>query len=173
MKHIKLFENFEINEDWGGSDQAAMNKSMHKELGEPKEFPGLDAILNAAESAVDFYWDEWPEYEKDRDGLINDAARKYMQAYFADLFKGFTKMFNESALSTDIKDDKGLKNYMFFSNLKTIRDAADMILTMDKQYIDSILDDGHAWASDHIATSKDDVEEVANWIKNYSEKLDN
>ena len=36
-----------------------MNQSMHKDLGEPEEFPGLSQIMDAAESAVDFYWDDW------------------------------------------------------------------------------------------------------------------
>jgi hypothetical protein len=29
--------------------------------------------------------------------------------------------------------------------------------------VDMILSDGHDWANDHIATSKDDVEEVKNF----------
>ena len=56
------------------------------------------------------------------------------------------------------------KNYMFFSNLKVIKDKADAILAMDPSQVDAMLSDGHDWASDHIATSKDDVEEVYNWL---------
>ena len=166
MKHVKLFENF-LNEDWGSSDQSAMNQSIHKTLGEPKEFPGLSEILTAAEDAVDFYWDEWEEYKTQREELINDAGRKYMQAYFPDLFKGFTAMFSESRVQK-IEEGGDTKNYMFFSNLKTIRDAADSLLSMDKQYVDSIIENGHGWATDHIATSKDDIEEVAGFFKNYN-----
>jgi hypothetical protein len=44
----------EIKEDWGGSDQSAMNQSIHRDLGNPTEFPGLSQIISAAESAVDF-----------------------------------------------------------------------------------------------------------------------
>jgi hypothetical protein len=58
------------------------------------------------------------------------------------------------------------ENYMFFQNLKTIRDAADAILNMNESMVDMILSNGHDWASDHIATSKDDVEEVHNFLKN-------
>jgi hypothetical protein len=58
------------------------------------------------------------------------------------------------------------KNYMFFQNLKTIRNAADAILNMNESMVDMILSNGHDWASDHIATSKDDVEEVYNFLKN-------
>lgn len=55
-------------------------------------------------------------------------------------------------------------NYMFFSNLKQIHRMAEEILGMDKSAVDEILTNGHAWAVDHIATSKDDIEEVYNWI---------
>jgi hypothetical protein len=36
---------------------------------------------------------------------------------------------------------------------------------MDEAQIDALLDDGHDWALDHISTSKDDVEEVYEWLK--------
>lgn len=57
-----------------------------------------------------------------------------------------------------------LKNYMFFSNLKSIKEKVEKLLSMDASQIDSMLEDGHDWASDHVATSKDDIEEVYNWI---------
>ncbi len=56
--------------------------------------------------------------------------------------------------------------YMFFQNLKTIKRHVDEILKMDKSQIDDLLKGGHDWASDHIAVSKDDIQEVAEWIKN-------
>jgi len=62
-------------------------------------------------------------------------------------------------------DDEGLTNYMFFSNLKQIHKMAEEILAMDKNVVDKMLTEGHAWAVDHVATSKDDVEEVYNFLK--------
>ena len=56
-------------------------------------------------------------------------------------------------------------NYMFFQNLRTIKDAVDGILTYNPELVDAFLSDGHDWANDHIATSKDDVEEVYNFLK--------
>jgi isopropylmalate/homocitrate/citramalate synthase len=56
-------------------------------------------------------------------------------------------------------------HYMFFQNLKTIKDEVDELMRMDKDKIEALLSDGHDWASDHIATSKDDVEEVYNFFK--------
>lgn len=70
------------------------------------------------------------------------------------------KRFNENTDS-----EKGIQNYMFFSNLKTIKRLVDDMLKMDESEIDEMLSNGHNWASDHIATSKDDIEEVYNFIK--------
>jgi hypothetical protein len=63
------------------------------------------------------------------------------------------------------EDHSSMKNYMFFQNILTISDQCEKILEMDPKKVDSILDNGHGWALDHIATSKDDVEEVANFLK--------
>ena len=62
------------------------------------------------------------------------------------------------------KEEGGLKHYMFFSNLKTIKDKVDIILKMNPKMIDSELGKGHDWASDHITSSRDDIEEVFYWI---------
>jgi len=91
----------ELKEDWGSSDQYAMNQSIHKDLGEPKEFPGLGKVIDAAESAVDFYWDEWPEYKTDRNGLIMKAARMYSDSMFPEFMDNMRKMFSEN-LNEDI-----------------------------------------------------------------------
>jgi hypothetical protein len=56
--------------------------------------------------------------------------------------------------------------YMFFSNLETIIRCSNMLLEMNPEQLDRILNEGHDWASDHIATSKDDIEEVANFFIN-------
>jgi hypothetical protein len=72
---------------------------------------------------------------------------------------------NNQPLESPSKMDSGdVKNYMFFSNLKSIKEKIDKLLSMDVNQIDSMLEDGHDWASDHISTSRDDIEEVYNWI---------
>jgi hypothetical protein len=57
-------------------------------------------------------------------------------------------------------------NYMFFGNLKTIKKYVDAMLQMDPRQVQSILSDGHDWAADHIATSKDDIQEVGDFLMN-------
>jgi hypothetical protein len=56
-----------------------------------------------------------------------------------------------------------VENYMFFQNLKTIKHHVDMLLDKPTEEMDSILKK-HDWASEHISTAKDDVEEVCNFF---------
>jgi len=56
--------------------------------------------------------------------------------------------------------------YMFFNNLKTIKAAVDALLQMDPDKVTELLNNGHDWAGDHIATSKDDITEVAEFLMN-------
>lgn len=62
--------------------------------------------------------------------------------------------------------NKDQNNYMFFENLKTIKKMVDAMLQLDAKQVDEMLSDGHGWAVDHIATSKDDVEEVGGFLMN-------
>jgi len=59
----------------------------------------------------------------------------------------------------------GSENYMFFANISNIKRMCEEMLEMDPSKVDSLLSDGHGWATDHIATSKDDVEEVYGFLK--------
>ena len=61
-------------------------------------------------------------------------------------------------------DENG--NYMFFGNLKLIKKYVDAMLEMDANQVQEILSNGHDWAADHIATSKDDVQEVGDFLMN-------
>ena len=57
------------------------------------------------------------------------------------------------------------ENYMFFGNLEQIKRQIEMMLEMDPAKVDAVLTNGHDWAADHIATAKDDIEEVFNFLK--------
>lgn len=59
-----------------------------------------------------------------------------------------------------------LKNYMFFNNLKTIKSAIENLMELDPEEVDRMLSDKHDWASDHIATSKDDITDVLDFFMN-------
>jgi hypothetical protein len=75
------------------------------------------------------------------------------------------KRLNECGCNSEM-DHSNTDNYMFFQNLKTIKKMVDAMLKMDPKHVDQILSNGHGWAADHIATSKDDVEEVGGFLMN-------
>jgi hypothetical protein len=57
------------------------------------------------------------------------------------------------------------KNYMFFKNLHTMKRCIEEIMAMDKEQVDEMIEKGHDWASDHISSSKDDLQEVCDWLR--------
>ena len=38
-------------------------------------------------------------------------------------------------------------------------------MAMDKEQVDEMIERGHDWASDHISSSKDDLQEVCDWLR--------
>jgi len=74
--------------------------------------------------------------------------------------------FSGEGASAKNESHEHQKNYMFFQNLATVKHYVDEVMAMDKAAIDNILSEGHDWASDHLATAKDDVEEVTNFLRN-------
>jgi hypothetical protein len=75
------------------------------------------------------------------------------------------KRLTECGCNSEI-DHSNTDNYMFFQNLKNIKKMVDAMLQLDPAQVDQMLSDGHGWAADHIATSKDDVEEVGGFLMN-------
>lgn len=69
--------------------------------------------------------------------------------------------------------DNSSKNYMFWQNLKTMKHSIEELLKMSQDDVDTLLENGHAWAVDHIATSSDDVEEVYHFIEANCEACSN
>ena len=56
--------------------------------------------------------------------------------------------------------------YMFFSNLEQMRRQCDMLLELERDMVDSILDNGHDWAQDHIAEAKNNMDQVFDFLMN-------
>ena len=78
--------------------------------------------------------------------------------------KGEEKRVKKTAEKLKKHMNEDLNNYMFFQNLETIKQMVDELLELDEKMVDSILASGHDWAEDHITTSKDDIEEVHNFL---------
>ena len=60
--------------------------------------------------------------------------------------------------------------YMFFSNLEQMKRQCDLLLNLDEEMVESILEDGHDWAQDHIAEAKNNMDQVFDFIMNESKK---
>lgn len=80
------------------------------------------------------------------------------------------KKLDSAKNSKILEENHELENYMFFANLENMQRMIRELLKMDKSKVDSILCNGHNWAADHIATSKDDIEEVYNFLMTHDKK---
>jgi hypothetical protein len=67
-------------------------------------------------------------------------------------------------------NDKESSRYMFFSNLEQMRRQCDLLLDFDRNMVESILDNGHDWAQDHIAEAKNNMDQVFDFMMNESKK---
>jgi hypothetical protein len=63
--------------------------------------------------------------------------------------------------------------YMFFSNLEQMKRQCEMLLDMDHNMIEEILENGHDWAQDHIAESKNNMDQVFDFIMNETKREGN
>ena len=70
----------------------------------------------------------------------------------------------DSLIRKVIKEESD--RYMFFSNLEQMRRQCDILLSKNRDEIDSILDDGHDWAQDHIATAKESIDQAFDFLMN-------
>jgi hypothetical protein len=68
-----------------------------------------------------------------------------------------------------LNEQKG-ERYMFFSNLQQIRRQCDLLLDLDESMIESILDNGHDWAQDHVSEAKNNMDQVFDFLMNESKK---
>jgi hypothetical protein len=67
------------------------------------------------------------------------------------------------------EEKKHSSRYMFFSNLEQMKRQCEMLLDMDQDEIESILENGHDWAQDHISEAKNNMDQVFDFLKNEME----
>jgi hypothetical protein len=64
------------------------------------------------------------------------------------------------------------ERYMFFSNLEQIRRQCGLLLDLDRNMVEQILSNGHDWAQDHIAESKNNMDQVFDFLMNETKSGD-
>jgi hypothetical protein len=76
---------------------------------------------------------------------------------------------NESDITNLVKrvlNEQKSERYMFFSNLEQMRRQCDLLLNFDRSEVESILDNGHDWAQDHISEAKNNMDQVFDFMMN-------
>jgi len=67
------------------------------------------------------------------------------------------------------EEEEKSSRYMFFSNLEQMKRQCELLLDLDESEIESILENGHDWAQDHIAEAKNNMDQVFDFIMNQTE----
>ena len=94
--------------------------------------------------------------------MLQRKMKKIVKLTESDLNRIVKKVINEQEVEQ--------ANYMFFSNLKQMKRQIEMIMEMDPDMIDSIIQNGHDWADDHISEAKTNMDQVFDFLKNEIEK---
>jgi len=163
MKNLLDFENHMLDlkekkgEQWIAKAVGEKPGALRKQMGIKK-----DEELTKGEVQAEITKLKKQDTDPDKPGaqLPPAKAKKYKRLNLAKTLMGLKEDHQES------------DNYMFFANISNIKRMCEEILEMSPQEVDALLSDGHGWATDHIATSKDDVEEVYNFLHSSEEMGD-
>jgi hypothetical protein len=81
---------------------------------------------------------------------------------------GDSEMNQVSPMDNDVnfENDTQETSYMFFNNLETIHNMCTEMMEMDHSQINTMLNDGHNWAEDHMSVAKENVSHVFNFLSN-------
>jgi hypothetical protein len=95
----------------------------------------------------------------------NMTMSKTIKMTESDLIRLVKKVIKEEG-------EPNTQRYMFFSNLEQMKRQCEILLEMDHQEVESILDNGHDWAQDHISEAKNNMDQVFDFIMNETENYD-
>jgi uncharacterized protein YbcI len=108
--------------------------------------------------------------------IPNDVIR-YMRKNPREIFARLYDIYGDMAYTyldkaknkesiTESDDHNRTDRYMFFSNLEQMHRQCELLLDIDQNEIETILDNGHDWAQDHIAEAKNNMDQVFDFIMN-------
>lgn len=87
-----------------------------------------------------------------------------------DLNNIIKRIVRESDFSDSQPIQSHSQRYMFFSNLEQIKRQTELLLELDENEIEEILENGHDWAQDHIATAKESIDQVFDFLMNETKR---
>jgi hypothetical protein len=108
----------------------------------------------------------------DDEGQDMDTGEELYPSFSSDRkFMGMSKSMGDMEIDEDEdtlfeQEEPENDRYMFFSNLEQIHRQTGLLLEKDPEMISSILENGHDWAQDHIATSKESIDQVFDFLMN-------
>lgn len=76
------------------------------------------------------------------------------------------KKLNKTKKNIEEGNDMNVSNYMFFGNIEQMHRQLGLLLELDPQMVDSIIQDGHDWADEHISEAKTNVDQVFDFMMN-------
>ena len=75
-----------------------------------------------------------------------------------------------SLIKQVLREEHESSRYMFFSNIEQMKRQCEILLDMDHNEIESILENGHDWAQDHISEAKNNMDQVFDFLMNETER---
>ena len=101
---------------------------------------------------------------------------RYLRKNPALIFKRLYEIYGEKSFEylNNAKGDNGIteskeemsSRYMFFSNLEQIGRQSELLLDLDQDMVESVLENGHDWAQDHISEAKNNMDQVFDFLMN-------
>ncbi len=76
------------------------------------------------------------------------------------------KQIVQENLNMMVENERENSRYMFFANLEQICRQMELLKQLDRAMVETILDDGHDWAADHLATAKESIDQVFDFLMN-------
>ena len=76
------------------------------------------------------------------------------------------KKINKTKKNIKEGNDMNVSNYMFFGNIEQMHRQLGLLLELDPQMVDSIIQDGHDWADDHISEAQTNIDQVFDFMMN-------
>jgi dsDNA-specific endonuclease/ATPase MutS2 len=72
----------------------------------------------------------------------------------------------ENLIKKILREETESNRYMFFQNLQQMKRQCEMLIELNEDEVSSILENGHDWAQDHIDESKNNMDQVFDFIMN-------
>jgi hypothetical protein len=148
-----------------------LDEEMEDPDNDPSDYSDMFDFASVVISGVliklrEEFGDEFEEYEDD----VDDYLRNNEDEYIFDFYNSRSDFdFDEDDEDEDTlfeQEEPETDRYMFFSNLEQIHRQTGILLKKDPEMISGILENGHDWAQDHIATSKESIDQVFDFLMN-------